>query len=145
MNPKDHRQSYLETIYHVGDEAFTLSARATGYLLFAGRRFSLITAQNPFSQVLSEAENLERNRKMQLELEARSWAYGDSSGTSPDQAWREDGFVIWDAPLEDVLELGRRFEQNAIVYGEAGRVALGWCVTGELEWFYPSSPDLIIR
>jgi Protein of unknown function (DUF3293) len=136
MNPKDHRQSYLETIYHAGDEAFTLSARETGKVLFEGQRFSFITAQNPLSQPLPDSENFERNEKMRLEIEARGWAYGDSSGSSPDQDWRENGFVIWDAPLEDVLELGRRFGQNAIVHGEAGRVALGWCAMNELEWFY---------
>jgi hypothetical protein len=139
MNSKDHRQSYLETIYHAGDEAFTLSARGTGEAIFGGRRFTLITAQNPFSQPLPDAENAKRNNQMRLEIETRGWAYGDSSGSSPDQTWREDGFVIWDAPVQDVLELGRRFEQNAIVYGEADRVALGWCDTGELEWFYPAN------
>jgi Protein of unknown function (DUF3293) len=141
MNPKDHRQSYLETIYRAGDESFTLSAEETGVVLFQGQCFALITAQNPFSQPLSDTENVKRNDQMRLEIEARGWAHGDSSGSSPGQAWREDGFVIWDAPLEHVLELGRRYGQNAIVYGEADRVALGWCATNELEWFYPSTFD----
>jgi Protein of unknown function (DUF3293) len=138
MNPKDYRQSYLETIYRAGDEAFTLSTSKTGVVLFQGRRFALITAQNPFSQLLSETENADRNQRMRLEIQAQGWAYGDSSGIAADQHWREDGFVIWDAPVEQVLELGRRFEQNAIVFGDGERVALGWCATNKLEWFYPN-------
>ncbi len=137
MNPKDHRQSYLETIYRAGDETFTLSAAKTGAVLFQGRRFSLITGQNPFSQPLTEVENAERNQKMRSEIKAREWDYGDSSGIASDQAWCEDGFVIWDVSVEAVLELGRQFEQNAIIFGEAERVALGWCETNELEWFWP--------
>ena len=107
-----------------------------GLELFAGRRISVLTAANPFSKELSASENQARNLEMQLEIEKlgfeHDWSYGEQS----DQTWREDGFVIFDAPLEVALDLGRKYEQNAILHGFDSRVALAWCDNEELEWFF---------
>ena len=135
------RQAYLETIYHAkhGDleVAFTLHAAPTGERVFAGRTFALITAANPYSKELSDAENAERNARMQTAFKARGFAFDSSCGTNAGLTWREDGFVVFDVPVQAMLEFGREFEQNAIVYGEEDRVALGWCFDGALEWFWP--------
>jgi hypothetical protein len=134
-DPKIFRSAYLETIYTADGVSFKFSDLETRVPLYNGRRFGLITAANPRSKALSDA----RNDALNLELKSRviscGWAFTDSLGHDPSGAWREPGLLIWDATLEDVLALGRDFGQNAVVYGESGRVALAWCDTGELEWF----------
>ena len=136
MNPKDFRDAYLETVYAAGGISWVFSPEASGLELYGGRAFALVTAANPRSEAWSDADNARRNANMQLEIAARGWAFEASLGSSPHGDWREHGLLIWDAPLEDVLKIGQSYGQNAICYGEAGRVALVWCDDGELEWFY---------
>ncbi len=153
-----HRAAYLETTYHVLEDsltnsplndgeyllrevAFTLSAMPSTDRLFDDRSFALITAANPRSEMFDELQNRERNSRLHLELERRGISNGSSYGTDKAKTWREDGFVLWDVVPALALELGRMFEQNAIVYGKDGRVALGWCdvlnLDEALEWFFP--------
>jgi Protein of unknown function (DUF3293) len=128
--------AYLETVYNTAAHRFTLSNQDHGLELFVNRRFSVLTAANPFSQQYSDSVNSARNEQLKLEIEKlgfeHDWSYGEQS----DQSWREDGFVIFDAPLKVTLELARKFEQNAILYGEKSNVALAWCDNEELEWFF---------
>jgi Protein of unknown function (DUF3293) len=107
-----------------------------GVTLFEGRRFSVLTAANPFSRQLSDDENAVRNLEMKLEIEKMDYDFDWSYGEQSDHSWREDGFVIFDAPLEVMLELGRKFEQNAILHGVDSKVALAWCDNEKLEWFF---------
>ena len=136
MNPKDFRSAYLETVYTAGGISWLFSPIDTGLELYDGRRFALITAANPRSEAWSDADNDQRNEAMRLEIAAKGWAFEESVGSSPSGDWRESGCLIWDAPLEAVLKIGQSHGQNAICYGEAGRVALVWCDDGETEWFY---------
>jgi hypothetical protein len=128
--------AYVETVYNTAAHRFTLSSEDMELELFTGRRFSVLTAANPFSKQLSDSENAARNLDMKLEIEKLGFDFEWSYGEQSDHSWREDGFVIFDAPLEVTLELGRKFEQNAILYGVDSRVALAWCDNGELEWFF---------
>lgn len=114
-DPKSFRRAYLETVYHAGDVAFTLRGEPTGDVLFGGRSFGLVTAANPRSRALGEIENAGRNAALAAELARLGLAHGPSFGSDPAATWREDGFVVWDADAATLLELGRRFEQNAVV------------------------------
>ena len=136
MNPKDFRSAYLETVYTAGGISWLFSPIDTGLELYDGRKFALITAANPRSEAWSDADNDQRNAELRLEIAAKGWAFEESVGSSPSGDWREYGCLIWDAPLEAVLKIGRHYGQNAICHGEAGRVALVWCDDGETEWFY---------
>ena len=135
-DPRAFRRAYLETIYYTAGTAFRLSSEPTNTRLFEGRAFGLITAANPFSMVLSDAENRARNHRMQRILEQHNLVFGPSLGTNGTRDWQEHGFVIWDVPETFVLNLGQQFNQNAIVYGVGRQVALAWCVDHTLEWFY---------
>ncbi len=143
MHPKDFRSAYLETVYTAGEISWVFSPVDVGLELYKGRRFALITAANPRSEAWSEAENAERNQRMRLEIAARGWTCIESVGSSPNGDWRENGCLIWDAPLDQVVKIGREYGQNAICHGEAGRVALVWCDDGETEWCYakPVNPQ----
>jgi Protein of unknown function (DUF3293) len=135
MNPKDFRQAYFETVYRAAGVAFRFSSLQTGVVLYGGRPFALLTAANPRSEAFPDEENATLNARMRHDLESKGWAITESLGTDVKHEWLEPGFLVWDAPLPDILEIGRRFGQNAVVFGEAGRVALVWCDDAELEWF----------
>lgn len=136
MNPKDFRSAYLETVYTAGGISWVFSPSDTRLELYNGRRFALMTAANPRSELCSDADNAGRNQRMQLEIAAQGWSFTESLGSSGNGDWREHGFLIWDAALEKLVKIGREYGQNAICFGEAGRVALVWCDDGETEWFY---------
>jgi hypothetical protein len=128
--------AYVETIYNTAAYRFALSGTDQGLGLYDGRRFSILTAANPFSQPFSEVENADRNGLMKLEIEKMGFEFDWSYGEQADRSWREDGFVVFDAPLKVMLELARKFEQNAILHGVDSKVALAWCDNEELEWFF---------
>ncbi len=54
------RAAYLDTTYHAQGLGFRFSSQPTGLELFEGRRFALISAQNPRSTPLTPEENLAR-------------------------------------------------------------------------------------
>ncbi len=142
MSELEHYEEvYGDAIYYAsdGDEdlAFTLSQKETGANLFGGRAFTLVTAQNPQSTLLSDEENRERNERLEQHLLDQEYEFGSSTGESPVGDWREEGFTVFDLSLEDALALGSQFGQHAVVYGRGERVALAWCESGRLEWFYP--------
>ncbi len=143
MAELDHYEEvYGDAIYYASDGAedltFTLSKQETGANLFAGRAFTLLTAQNPQSTPLSGEENAERNRRLEQHLLLKGYDFGPSLGKSVDGSWEEAGFTVFDLSLEDALALGSQFGQHAVVCGRGEQVVLAWCEDGRLEWFYPS-------
>jgi len=106
-------------------------------VLFAGQRFAIITAYNPQSKLLPKEENLRRHRQLEREIQTLGLAYTQSLSTSPEGTWAEEGFAVFAIGLEEALALGRKFEQQAVVWGEGRRVFLVWCEAGKLEGFYP--------
>ena len=136
MNARAFADAYTTAVYKAGGLAFMLDAKKTGAVLFSSRAFAIVTAHNPSSEKLSDEENERRHKELQEVLLKRSATFGPSVGESPDGAWREEGVIVYDVALEEALELGKRFEQHAVLYGQGERVALAWC-DGGLEWFYP--------
>jgi hypothetical protein len=132
------RAEYLATTYHAAGFEIRFSSLETGQVLFEGRRFALITAQNPRSTPLDADQNLALNMIMQTVLQAKGWSFGNSYGHNSDLSWSEAGFIVWDVELPDILRVARDFEQNAILYSDGSRLALSWCFSGETDWFYPS-------
>jgi Protein of unknown function (DUF3293) len=129
-------QAYTRAIYKTKDAPFTLTDKPNHTLLFNNRPYAIITAHNPYSQKLSRGENEGRHEQLEKILQERGLEQSPSTGQSPDGSWREEGFIIFDISLEDALDIGKQFEQHAIVYGQGNRVALAWCEDGRLEWYY---------
>ena len=128
------------------DQALIEAYRATDYVLFVGdgpdvtlkigranpdfdavldlRRATtavVITAYNPRSVVLSEAENRARHAQLTALLDARGYVYAPGEGRDPTGGWKAElECVVFDLPLDAALEIARRFEQNAIVHVERG-------------------------
>ncbi len=76
-----------------------------------------ITACNPYSQVLNEAENAQR----QFDLEQVIWQFGlpwaPGVGQPQEGQWKpEPSYLVGGLSLDDSRALGRRWEQNAFLW-----------------------------
>jgi hypothetical protein len=149
-DPKAFRSAYLQAHYHINQPelGFTFSQTPSSALPFAGRAFVILTAHNPYSHMLSEAENQRRGQALEEAIQALALDYGHCTGSDPNSDWREAGFVIWDAPLMVAVALAQQFEQNAIVYGTGNHIGLVWCLdfdlaqgekanAAQIEWHWP--------
>jgi hypothetical protein len=134
---QDFAEAYTLTHYKTPKVSFTLSKEATGVALFDGRSFTIITAHNPRSEAFSKEDNDQRHHALLAHVRAKNYNVDSSLGQSPDGSWQEEGLVLFDIDLKTSLHLGRHFEQHAILYGENNKVALAWCESEKLEWFYP--------
>lgn len=134
------------------DERLIAAYRATDYVLFVGDGHDLtlnigrhnrdfdreldrrnavtavvVTAYNPRSAVLSEAENRARHAALTASLDAEGCDYALGEGRDPTGQWKAElECVVFGIPLEAGLAIARRFEQNAIVFvrrGEAPELA----------------------
>lgn len=119
--------AYLRTRYEVWAPRFTIR---TGELhpgldaWLEGKNWAFITAWNPCSQPLPEEENRRRQRMLEDALREGKWRYFPGAGVPEDNSWQaEESFLIAGISLEDALELGKRFEQHAILWGLPGQVA----------------------
>jgi hypothetical protein len=135
-DPKSHRDAYLKTVYRAAASPLPWLASRRRHPLRRARLRPPHRGQPPKPRARGGRER-RRSRDLAAELERRGLLFGPSYGSDPEDSWREAGFVVWDAGAETVLDLGRRFEQNAVVWGEGERVSLGWCDSGELEGFWP--------
>jgi hypothetical protein len=82
-----------------------------------------ITACNPFSQRLDEQTNLRRQEALEAELRQRSLTFLPGAGRHPTNGWpAEPSFLVLGLALEASKNLGRHFEQNAIVWVGADAV-----------------------
>ncbi len=86
----------------------------------------VITAFNPRSRLLRTSENQERNRLLRQDLDAAGHNYAEAVGRSPDTSWSEDSYAIIDGDREQVLELGRRYEQTATFEWTPERLDVVW-------------------
>ena len=84
--------------------------------------WAFITAYNPFSNILSDEENWERHKQLKENL--REYCCFEGEGVGDDPSWNpERSFLILGISEEDAVDLGEKFQQNAIVVGELKQVA----------------------
>lgn len=120
----DTISAYLETHYYVlGSLPFTLligeqnAELASIYKSTNTHCSAFITACNPFSEQLTDAENQERQSQLSKELDKRSLKYIDGKGQHPNGEWpAEVSFLVLGLSLEAAKKLAVQFEQNAIVW-----------------------------
>lgn len=117
-------KAFRETEYRVyGDEPFSLRVgELCPALAVAHKRHRVdcsayITACNPFSQILDDDANTERHAALGRELDQRSIANIKGIGQHPSNQWPgEPSYLIFGLTLEAAKTLGKRLEQNAIVW-----------------------------
>jgi hypothetical protein len=90
--------------------------------------WALITAANPYSQPLSARENQRRHQRLFKHLKGLQLPLIPAVGKDKSGVWTpEPSWLILGITRADVIAIGRKFEQNAIVYGELNQAA-------ELQW-----------
>lgn len=114
---------------HVGQRSSPLDALLTER---GAQAWALITAHNPRSQRLPDHENAQRAQALaaavrRLGYFALRTRARDKSGQWPD----EQGLLVLDIRPAEAVELGRRFDQNAILVGRRGAAV-------ELRWLGPA-------
>lgn len=84
--------------------------------------FYMITAANPYSQLLTEEENQVRNRALREELDAFSNLILPGLGRDPSSAWNEPGWVLVATNESELIALAKKYQQNAIFrFSEKGK------------------------
>ena len=80
-----------------------------------------VTAWNPRSQPTAEAENQRRNEQLRGAVAARRLACFEGVGRDEDlDRPGEASLLVLGIGRAEALSLGRRFGQNAVVFGEIG-------------------------
>lgn len=129
---RDLVQAFRETEYRVLDEQpFTLRVdEASPELLDRYRQFrvncsAFITACNPYSVCVDDAENQARQAELAKELSSRGLTFIDGVGQHPSNNWPgEISILALGMDLEAAKALGNRYEQNAILWAGADGVPL---------------------
>lgn len=124
------RRAYEETHYHIdayldqhrplpltlyiGQVHPTLRALHTAYQVQSS---TFLSASNPFSKPLSDAENQLRQSQLAADLRAQQVTYFNALGRHPSGQWpAEPSFLALGLPLAMARQLGERYDQNAIVW-----------------------------
>jgi hypothetical protein len=123
-------EAYRNTIYAVPElgleiEISVPNAPLQNYLSANGfTRWAFITAWNPRSVLLTEAQNAARNQQMERWLMDKKYLYFDGYGQGKTSDWPpENSFFVLGINRETAIQLGRDFGQLAIVVGERDTVA----------------------
>lgn len=78
--------------------------------------WAFITASNPYSNPLSDGVN--GARFALLKESVKSYIYFEGEGVGPDPSWKpEQSLLIIGINEIDAIEIGKSFDQNAIVLG----------------------------
>jgi hypothetical protein len=89
--------------------------------------WAFVTAYNPFSKQLADEENQKRQKELINLLNTENFHFlhgrGEGEGWEP-----EPSIFIFDIERSRAVEIARRFEQNAILFGSANEAPeLVWC------------------
>src|SRR5436190_3361522 len=90
-------------------------------------RFGVVTACNPNGGVVDEAQNVTATATLRRQLEDTNWTFFLVTGCSPDLAHQEPGFGVACQSSDEVVELGRAWQQEAVFWVEYGVVHLVPC------------------
>ena len=117
-------ESYESADYHVDDSpSFILKIGMHSpelesiYKTSHKNTAAFITAFNPCSQELSSQENKDRNHKLEKLIESLHVDYIQGEGKCGHEDWDgEESFLIFGISEKQASEIGKEFEQNAIVW-----------------------------
>lgn len=135
---------YRQTIYVVEDEtsvaAFRVGQPSADLVKILRERntteWAFITAYNPYSTLVSASDNKQRQARLIKELEKRNLAFLPGCGIGVGEEWQsEPSLFILSITFKAALEIGRLFEQNAIIVGN--QITL----LPELIWCFEQDPE----
>ena len=78
---------------------------------------AFVTAFNPLGELLSHEQNSNLQKRLEEEIQFRGLTYIAGEGKHPVGDWPgEPSYLVFDLSLEAAKILGRKFNQNAIVW-----------------------------
>jgi hypothetical protein len=111
---------YGETVVEIFLDGETLSNQELHAIW--QRDFYMITAANPYSQLLTDEENKARNQSLHVELSNISDLILPAIGRDPTSDWSEHGWALPTSDEKLLIDLARKFKQNAIFkFSENGK------------------------
>ena len=121
---KELWQAYLETDFKVfAENSFTMKVGQYSSELnsiIKKSKYSsaaFITAYNPYSQQLSDAENVARQEQLKIEIAKRGLTTIEGVGQHPSNQWPgEPSLLILGLNKAAAATLARQLEQNAFVW-----------------------------
>jgi hypothetical protein len=125
--PRELEAAYRWTIYRVSYGGDTIDVRIGERNPTLDRvldqegwdDWAIITAFNPRSVRLPIDENIERDGQLRNELVLRGLTFCRCEAIDPEREWpAEHGFLVSGLNVETAAEIARRYDQNAIVFGE---------------------------
>lgn len=129
MKPTELAATYSQAVYRVDAQPASFFLRVgehspdlERWLAKQGARsFAFISAANPGSQPLPEAENEDRHRRLVEQVSAAGLpALDGESYAAVGGEWREQSLLIAGLAHEAAIALAREFGQVALLWGEAG-------------------------
>jgi len=116
--------AYLKTEYHIEwVPPLRLSigvehpALAELFAAFHAHSAAYVTACNPHSQRVDDAENTERLARLETELKSRGLSLVAGRAIDPHGNWPDEpGLLVMGLSLESAKSLGRHYQQNALVW-----------------------------
>jgi hypothetical protein len=109
-----------------GEVTVNIGRRSAAFDAVLARRGAatavIVTAYNPRSIVLAEAENRARHAELVALIEARGYGYALGEGRDPTGHWKAElECVVFGIAAEAGIDLARAFDQNAIVFIRRGQ------------------------
>ncbi len=117
-------QAYLNTTYSTKNPELAIKIgelnQPLNVFLFDNNSFTwaFVSASNPFSSILSKDENNLRHEALIQKTKSMKWRFCEGVGNPSDESWKaEKSLLILDISKKEAIELGKEFNQNAIVFG----------------------------
>jgi hypothetical protein len=90
------------------------------------RRWAFVTAWNPGSKKLNDAENQRRQQQLEADVKEGGYVFYRGAGVPDEKGWQaEESMLILGVERDDAIRLGKKYEQAAVVlglYGESGEL-----------------------
>lgn len=87
------------------------------YKLYNVNSCAFITAYNPYSEITSDSQNVQRNQVLFNELKSKELFFLNGEGKHPSGNWPgEASYLILGISVDESKELGSKYEQNAIIW-----------------------------
>lgn len=119
-------QAQPDFVLHIDQSSAALAAYFRRRAINAG---CVMTAWNPYSQPLGDAQNQARQARLEQALEQAGWQWVRAVGSHPENAWPpEVGCFVEDMGEEAASEWGLAYEQNAVVWCGADAVPRLLCL-----------------
>jgi hypothetical protein len=108
-------------VVRVGQQSLVVDALLARMHVRSG---AFITAWNPFSKSLSVGTNEYRDRELKRYLNVHGFAFVEGEGRGTTEEWPPESSVLaFGISRTRACAIGRRYQQNAVVFVQRGRPA----------------------